>query len=144
MNPHFSLFPGTDPLLASALAIRQAVFVDEQGVPPELEIDDYDGIAWHALATLDGAPAATARLVTLDAARVKIGRVATLASFRRRGLAGQLLELLMEYARREGFVEAILDSQLSALPLYEQHGFVAEGEIFVEADLPHRRMRRKL
>lgn len=138
------LFAGTDPQVRDALRIRETVFVEEQGVPLELEIDDYDGIAWHVLAREDETPVGTARLISLDASRVKIGRVATLASHRGKGIASKLVKLLMEYARREGFAEAVLDSQLEAMPLYEKLGFVAEGPIFMDADIPHRRMTRKL
>ncbi|HEY9899341.1 MAG TPA: GNAT family N-acetyltransferase [Pantanalinema sp.] len=138
------LFAGTDPQVRDALRIREAVFVHEQGVPLDLEIDDYDGIAWHVLASEDDTPVATARLISLDASRVKIGRVATLKPHRGKGIASKLVRLLMEYARREGFTEAVLDSQLEAMPLYEKLGFVAEGPIFMDADIPHRRMTRKL
>lgn len=144
MSRSFELFQGTDPKLKEALLIRSEVFVEEQGVPLELEIDDYDGIAWHVLAYEDDAPIATARLVTLDACRVEIGRVATLAPFRKRGIATQLLKLLLEYSRREGFEEAILDSQLEAMPLYERLGFVASGAPFLDAGIIHRRMTLKL
>lgn len=144
MSVSLDVFAGTDPALREALLIREEVFVQEQGVPLELEIDDHDGICWHALARVDDLPAATARLVTLDADRIKIGRVATRQPYRHRGLASQLVQLLMEHGRRQGHTEAVLDSQLAAMPLYEALGFVAEGEIFMDADLPHRRMRRKL
>ncbi|MBO9541346.1 GNAT family N-acetyltransferase [bacterium] len=138
------LFAGTDPQVRDALRIRETVFVQEQGVPLDLEIDDYDGIAWHVLAREDDQAVATARLISLDASRVKIGRVATLPAHRGKGIASKLVRLLMEYARREGFAEAVLDSQLDAMPLYEKLGFVAEGQIFMDADIPHRRMTRKL
>ncbi len=138
------LFPGTDPQLRDALQVREAVFVQEQGVPIEEEIDDYDGVAWHVIARVDDAPVATARLVSMDADRVKIGRVATLPDYRGQGIATKLVKLLMEYARREGFSEAVLDSQLAAMPLYEKLGFVAGGEVFLDAGILHRRMTRKL
>lgn len=138
------LFPGTDPQLRDALAVREAVFVQEQGVPIEEEIDDYDGVAWHVLARVDDAPVATARLVSLDADRVKIGRVATLPDYRGQGIATKLVKLLMEFARREGFGEAILDSQLAAMPVYEKLGFAPIGEVFLDAGILHRRMTRKL
>ena len=140
----FDLFPGTAPQLKEALAIRHEVFVLEQNVPIELEIDDHDGIAWHILAYEGDQPVATARLVTLDADRVKIGRVSTLEAYRHRGIATGLVRLLLEYAQREGFSEAILDSQLPVLPLYEKLGFVPQGEVFLDADILHRRMSRKL
>lgn len=144
MTRSFDLFQGTDPKLKAALRIREEVFVHEQGVPLEMEIDDYDGIAWHVLAYEGDLPVATARLITLDACRVKIGRVATLRPFRHRGIATQILQLLLEYARREGFVEATLDSQLEAMPLYEALGFVASGAPFLDAGLIHRPMTLKL
>lgn len=138
------LFAGTDPQLRDALGVRDLVFVQEQGVPPEEEIDDYDGVAWHVIARVDEAPVGTARLVSLDADRVKIGRVATLPAFRGQGIASKLVRLLMEFARREGFDTAVLDSQLAAMPVYEKLGFVAEGEVFLDAGILHRRMTRKL
>lgn len=144
MSPGFDLFPGTDPNLKDALRIRSEVFVQEQGVPLELEIDDYDGIAWHVLAYEGNVPVATARLVSVDACRIQIGRMATLVEFRRRGIAAQLLDLMLEYARREGFEEVILDSSLEAMPLYERRGFKATGAPFLDAGIIRRRMTRKL
>lgn len=138
------LFPGTDPQLKEALEIRMRVFVEEQGVDPALEIDDDDGVAWHVLARLDGIPVGTARLVMLDQLRAKIGRVAVLPPYRGQGIATRLVRLLMEYAQREGRTEALLDSQLTAMPLYEKLGFKAVGEVFLDADILHRRMVRKL
>jgi predicted GNAT family N-acyltransferase len=140
----FDMFGGTDPQLKEALAIRAVVFIEEQGVDPALEIDDYDGVAWHVLARIDGEPVGTARLVMLDQLRAKIGRVAVLPTHRGQGIATQLVQLLMEYARREGRTQALLDSQLTVMPLYEKLGFVAEGEVFLDADILHRRMARKL
>lgn len=142
--PVIDMFPGTDPQLKAALEIRFRVFVEEQGVDPNLEIDDYDGVAWHVLARVDGQPAGTARLVMLDQQRAKIGRVAVLPEYRGQGIASQLVQLLMEYARREGRTQAILDAQLPVIPLYEKLGFEAVGEVFLDADILHRRMVRKL
>jgi len=138
------MFSGLDPQLKEALAIRMRVFVEEQGVDPALEIDDDDAVAWHVVARIDGEPAGTARLVMLDQLRAKIGRVAVLPEYRGHGIATQLVKLLMEYARREGRTQAILDSQLPVMPLYEKLGFTAVGEVFLDADILHRRMIRKL
>lgn len=143
-NLTLDMFSGLDPQLKEALAIRMRVFVEEQGVDPALEIDDDDAVAWHVLARLDGEPAGTARLVMLDQLRAKIGRVAVLPEYRGHGIATQLVKLLMEYARREGRTQAILDSQLPVMPLYEKLGFTAVGEVFLDADILHRRMIRKL
>ena len=137
-------FEGTDSRLRDALAIRFQVFVDEQGIPAELEIDDLDGIAWHAVAWADDVPIGTARLVSKDATHVKVGRVAVLPSHRRQGVATRLIELLLELARRQGFQQAELASQIEAMPVYEKLGFVAHGPYFLDAGLPHRLMRRTI
>lgn len=144
MTLSLDLFTGTEPGLKEALAIRMRVFVEEQGVDPALEIDDYDGVAWHVVARRDGEAVGTARLVMLDQQRAKIGRVAVVPEHRGQGIASQLVRLLMDYAKREGRTEALLDAQLPVIPLYEKLGFTAVGEVFLDADLLHRRMTRKL
>lgn len=140
MTLSFDFFDGTDPRLPEALLIREAVFIREQGIDPNLELDDYDFIAWHVLAREDEKPVGTARLVTLDAHTTKIGRVAVLPEARGKGIARQMVALLIEYSKREGFSRVILDSQLPVVPFYEKLGFTATGPIFLDADLPHQRM----
>lgn len=125
--------------LELALAIRERVFVDEQHVPLELERDEYDALAHHWLAWLDGEPVGTARLVELPGNIGKIGRVAVLPQARGAGLGRQLMEALLHHASG---LELILDAQLEVIPFYEKLGFVAEGEIFQDAGILHRRMRR--
>lgn len=138
------LFSGTEPQLLQALAVREAVFVREQGIDPELEIDDYDGVCWHAVAYLGKEPVGTARLVMLDRFTAKIGRVAVLAEARGRGVATALMRLLEEYCRREGVTRVVLDAQIQVMPLYEKLGYEAEGEPFLDAGIVHRRMTRSL
>lgn len=124
----------------AALAIRERVFVREQGVPVELEQDAEDQRCLHALAELAGQTVATGRLTTDG----HIGRVAVLREARGRGIGGQILEALVAEARRRGLTEALLNAQLHALPFYERHGFVAYGPVFDDAGIPHRAMRRRL
>lgn len=136
----FRLFDGTDPDLLLALDIRRQVFVEEQCIDLALELDDYDFIAWHLLALEDDQPVATARLVTLDAMTVKITRVAVLPEYRNRGIARHMMEMLIEYSKREGFSEVIVDSQLEAVGLYLKLGFIPSGQVFIDAGIPHQRM----
>lgn len=138
------LFSGTESKLLQALAIREAVFIREQGIDPELEIDDYDGICWHALALLGGDPVGTARLVMLDRFTAKIGRVAVLPGARGRGVATALMRLLEDYCRRQGVTRVVLDAQIQVMPLYEKLGYEAEGQPFLDAGIVHRRMTRTL
>jgi len=124
-------------------AIRKTVFVEEQAVPLELELDEYDDVATHFLLRNGDAPLATARLLDKHGL-AKIGRVAVLKEARGRGLGLVLMRAVLEEARRRGFTEAVLDSQTYAIPFYERLGFVAEGEEFDDAGIPHYLMRRRL
>jgi predicted GNAT family N-acyltransferase len=123
------------------LAVREAVFEREQGVPREEERDGLDPFCRHVLArALDGRPIGTARL----APDGKIGRMAVLLPWRGRGVGSQMLAILLDLARALELKEVWCHAQLSALGFYARHGFEAEGEVFEEAGIPHRRMRRPL
>ena len=123
------------------LRIRFAVFVDEQGVPPELEPDDNDVDAYHVIAmTRDGKAVGTARLLVNG----HIGRMAVLAHTRHRGVGSGLLQHLVDVARRRGLVEVFLHAQIRAQAFYAQHGFVAYGPVFDDAGIDHRAMRLAL
>lgn len=127
--------------------IRLRVFVDEQKVPVELEIDEIDPTAYHVLAeTADGQPAGTGRLFpdSTDSASAKIGRMAVLSEFRATGCGVAILQSLIDEARRNGYRQIILTAQVQAIPFYERAGFHAEGDEFLDAGIPHRWMRLKL
>lgn len=130
------------PLMAKALELRREVFVSEQGVPLELEIDEMDEAAIHFVLLLEGEVAATLRLLPQDNC-VKIGRVAVKREYRKRGLGTRLMKLAIAHAVLGGFHGAILDAQVDSIPFYEKLGFSAEGEIFMDAGIPHRGMRLK-
>ncbi len=124
--------------------IRKAVFVEEQAVPLELEMDEYDDLAVHfLLRDAEGAPLATARLLDKHGL-AKIGRVAVLKEARGLGLGLMLMQFVLNEAQKRGFTEAMLDSQTYAIPFYERLSFTAEGEEFDDAGIPHFLMRRKL
>lgn len=119
------------------LSIRFEVFVEEQGVPPEMEEDADDSQGLHLLATLsEQGPAGAARLL----ADGHIGRLAVRKPFRGRGIGSALLAKLIEQAKQSGMSAVFLNAQCDVEPFYQQHGFVAEGEVFEEAGIPHRRM----
>ena len=129
---------------AACAAIRTAVFVGEQKVPAELEWDEWDAVAVHFLACAeDGRPAGTARLVDYEGL-AKIGRVAVLAEARGRSVGRVLMEAVIVEARRRGFSTAVLGSQVHVIPFFERLGFLVEGAVFMEAGIPHRRMRLSL
>ena len=125
---------------AQAAPIRLAVFVEEQGVPAELEMDEMDVQCIHALA-FDGERAvATGRLLPDG----HIGRMAVLKGFRGKGAGGALLAKLMEAAKSRGDREVLLSAQVHAVPFYQAYGFELFGEVYEEAGILHQKMRRKL
>jgi ElaA protein len=120
--------------------IRREVFVREQSVPIELEMDDLDAVATHFLLLSDAGEAiATARMVD-KAGAAKIGRVAVLREYRGQGLGESIMRHVLEEAGRRGYVKAVLSSQTYAIPFYERLGFVAEGSEYDDAGIPHRTM----
>ena len=123
-----------------AYSIRSLVFIEEQGVPQEIEIDEWDPLAQHALAYEDGYCIATGRLVNLQDGSAQIGRMAVLAQFRKKGIGSKVLTTLIEYGKSLGAFKFILHSQLTAIPFYEKQGFIANGPIYDEAGIAHRNM----
>jgi predicted GNAT family N-acyltransferase len=127
----------------AAYAIRYAVFVKEQGIPAELEIDDYDPIAEHALAYVDGQCVATARIYLdeQNASKAKIGRMAVLKDFRGQGIGTALLGEAIRAGMMQGASAFELHAQQSAVPFYAKLQFKPDGAIFDEVGIPHQRMR---
>jgi len=124
-----------------AAPLRFAIFVGEQNVPPGIELDEMDEKSLHALAFDDAGKAiGTGRLLPDG----RIGRMAVVKEWRRRGVGADLLEALVEEARRRGFREVKLSAQLQAAEFYRVHGFVAEGKVYEEAGILHQAMRRSL
>ncbi len=119
-----------------AYPIRLAVFVHEQKVPEELELDDDDPTAWHAVVFKDGQAIATGRLLRNG----KIGRLAILREYRGLGLGSELLKTLVSYGRQEGIKQFFLHAQTSAIGFYERLGFKAIGPVFNEAGIDHIKM----
>jgi predicted GNAT family N-acyltransferase len=125
--------------LAKALAIRLRVFVGEQGVPREIELDDDDRRAIHFLALIAGKAVGTARLV-MRRGNAKIGRMAVLKSYRGRGVGKKLLKRSIEAANRRGAQHIYLHAQVPVIGFYEAGGFRCVGPVFKEAGIPHRKM----
>ena len=122
------------------MSVRSAVFIEEQGVPEELERDGRDADAVHFLAKRGGRTIGTARLL----ADGQIGRVAVLAEQRRAGIGRRLLDAALAAARDRGDGSVWLNAQVDARSLYEAAGFRPVGQTFLEAGLPHIRMELNL
>jgi predicted GNAT family N-acyltransferase len=120
-----------------ASRIRLAVFVEEQRVPPEIEMDAHDALSVHALAYDDGKAVGTGRLLPDG----HIGRMAVLREHRAQGVGGAILVRLIAEARRSGMREVVLSAQTHALEFYRKHGFAPSGGVYMEAGIPHQEMR---
>jgi predicted GNAT family N-acyltransferase len=122
--------------------VRFTVFVDEQNVPPELEMDDRDGGCLHWLAR-DAAGAAVGT-VRLDVEKGKVGRLAVLAEARCRGVGRALMEHLHTAARERGLAKVWCHAQTAAVPFYRHVGYRVTSEPFDEAGIEHVTMERDL
>ena len=123
-----------------ASPIRFTVFVEEQGVPREIELDEHDAHSIHAIAFDGSEPVGTGRLLPDG----HIGRMAVLKAFRNRGVGALMLKGLIEQARQKGYPEVMLSAQVHAVRFYRAHGFVEEGDEYMEAGIRHQAMKRPL
>jgi predicted GNAT family N-acyltransferase len=123
-----------------AYLIRKQVFVEEQGVPEDMELDEHDLSAKHALAYQDALCVGTGRLVRLNSDHAQIGRMAVLKAYRNQHIGKAILTSLISLAKTEGVSKVSLHAQVSAISFYAKLGFEAEGPIFDEAGIAHRNM----
>ena len=140
MNPLEILIKPWQEASKEAYLIRQKVFIQEQEVPEDMELDEHDPSAKHALAYQDDLCVGTGRLVRLDSHYAQIGRMAVLSAFRNQGIGKAILSCLIALAKAEGVSILMLHSQVSAIPFYAKLGFIAQGPIYDEAGIPHRNM----
>lgn len=129
-------------LIEQAKQVREIVFVQEQRIDTSLEYDDLDGVCTHVVGLLDSEPVTTARLRPVDSTVGKVERVATIQAARGHGYGKEIMDEVERVAKRQGLVELRLGAQLTALPFYEKLGYEAFGDEFLDADIPHRMMRK--
>ena len=128
---------------AIARSIRFEVFVDEQKVPPESELDDIDPIAIHVLSfCAEGVPRGTGRLFpdAADPTCAHIGRMAVLKAARGSGCGAAIMDALIAEARARGYRRLVLSAQEHAIGFYEKFGFQAHGPTYLDCNIPHREM----
>lgn len=130
-----------NPVYQDAVQIRKDVFIAEQEIDPQVELDGTDEDKMHYVGYVDDQPVTTARIDMLAGNRVKIQRVATEKSARHHGYAGELIEQIMADAKKSDVTRVELDAQQTALDFYRELGFTVIGEVFEEAGIPHQTMR---
>jgi len=146
MMEHFTVhlvsWHDAEPLLR---AVREEVFMREQGVSAELEWDGMDDICHHVLAlNKHGEAIGCGRITPHDTTHAHIGRMAVLPDWRGKQVGSAILEALLEYAYSRHYSLVELNAQTHAAPFYRRFGFVALGEEFMDAEMPHIRMQLHL
>jgi predicted GNAT family N-acyltransferase len=121
-------------------SLRYQVFVIEQKVPEEMEWDEFDEVALHAVVTADNQTIGTGRLI-INGHIAKIGRMAVQSSRRNQGIGKSILNALIQTAKEKGAQECILHAQTHAIAFYAKADFEPHGPIFDEAGIPHVEMR---
>ena len=133
--------------LEGAIAVRMRVFVGEQGIPADVEMDAADTApdTVHAAALHQGAIIGTGRLLPdVDGKGPHIGRMAVAREWRRSGVGGIVLTFLEQQARAQGLTQITLHAQEYVKAFYAGHGYREVGEMFLEVDIPHREMVKEL
>ena len=130
--------------MASLRALRLEVFVREQGVSPEEELDSLDQSAFHAVAVDGREVVATGRLIILSNEEAQIGRMAVREDLRRHGIGGDVLRWLEEEAKAQRVKRVFLHAQTYVVSFYRQHGYQEDGAPFNEAGIEHILMHKTL
>ena len=126
--------------MPAVVALRHEVFVLGQEVPEELERDDLDAVSDHAVALVEGAVVGTGRLLPDGT----IGRMAVADAARGQGIGAAVLAVLEERARERGHTAVELHAQVHALGFYDRFGYVPFTDVYLEAGIEHRSMRKEL
>jgi len=125
--------------LNQVINIRKAVFVQEQKVPINIEMDEHDNESEHFIAIMEGKPVGCARVRTFEN-YIKLERIAVLKEHRGNGFGKQITNFLIKYYKKKNIDEIRLHSQISVADFYTKLGFKKRGEIFSEADIEHIQM----
>jgi predicted GNAT family N-acyltransferase len=126
--------------MPAVFALRHEVFVVGQDVPEELERDELDAVSDHAVAVVEDQVVGTGRLLPDGT----IGRMAVSSAVRGQGIGAAVLTVLEERARERGLAAVELHAQLHALGFYDRYGYVPFTEVYLEAGIEHRSMRKEL
>ena len=134
----------SDDDLDQAFCVREAVFIDEQGISKDVEFDDLEDQCQHLLAKVGHRPVGTLRIRPIDDNLAKIERVAVLGSARGRHVGVDLMKAALRLLREQGHRTARLHAQVHAEQFYAKLGFIAFGDVFDEDGIPHIAMEMSL
>ncbi|WP_342525991.1 GNAT family N-acetyltransferase [Chryseomicrobium sp. FSL W7-1435] len=127
-----------------ALHIRRTVFIEEQGVPAHLEIDEFEDSAIHFVAYEEDQPIGAGRFREYEAGIAKVERICVLPNFRGKNVGNALMDEIESSAKLQGYVSLKLNSQSTAIPFYEKRGYLISSPEFMDAGIPHRAMTKEI
>jgi predicted GNAT family N-acyltransferase len=130
--------------LSLAYAVRKKVFVDEQGVPEHLELDEFDATSIHFIVNDEDRTIAAARLREIDSKIGKVERVCVLQEYRGKRLGLLIMQEIEKYAKANGFAKLKLNAQSYAVPFYEKLAYTVTSPEFLDAGIPHRAMEKEI
>ena len=134
----------SDNELKEAFQVRKRVFVEEQGISEDLELDGYDSKALHMVVQYGDRIIGTARVLFPGPDVAKIERMAILKTFRRKGIGSKIILFLNRRLKIKKISKVIVHSQCSAVPFYKSCGFIESGLPFNEAGITHIKMEMQL
>ena len=127
-----------------AFFVRRKVFVEEQGVPLSLELDELDKTADHFVVYTNASPIGAGRIRETTSGIGKVERVCILPEYRGKHLGKLIMQTLEDHAATKGFEKVILNAQSYAVPFYEKLGYIITSPEFMDADIPHRAMEKRI
>ncbi len=127
-----------------SLSIRNKVFVDEQQVPPEMEVDEFEDKTTYVVGYLDSIPVVTARLLPMEQCTYKVQRVAVLKNYRGRQIGKQIMNEIEHFAIKNNYTSLILGAQDQAVGFYSSLGYTINSEGYLDAGIPHHDMVKTL
>ncbi|WP_034550759.1 GNAT family N-acetyltransferase [Carnobacterium funditum] len=127
-----------------SLSIRNKVFVDEQQVPPEMEVDEFETLTTYVVGYLDSIPVVTARLLPMDQRTYKVQRVAVLKNYRGKQIGKQIMAEIERFAIEKKRVSLVLGAQDQAIGFYSSLGYSINSEGYLDAGIPHHDMIKSL
>ncbi|PLR78790.1 GNAT family N-acetyltransferase [Bacillus sp. V3-13] len=133
----------TEKELQDAFTVRKKVFVEEQQVPEEEEIDQFESSAVHFVLYDDETPAGAGRFRIVDGFG-KVERICVLQEYRKTGAGKAIMAAIEEYASNKGITALKLNAQTHAIPFYSRLGYEVASEEFLDAGIPHKTMKKSL
>lgn len=127
-----------------AFHVRMKVFVEEQGVPRHLELDEFDQEAIHFILHKDGEAIGAARMREIEPGFGKIERVCILKEYRGLNLGASIMKFIEKYAVEHNWKKLKLNAQVYAIPFYEKLGYTVTSPEFLDAYIPHRAMEKNV